>query len=95
MTNLTKPMDRHTNVLLIVTLASQTPQAKPFQKENENGTYAHISSLCEQEGINLYISHFANAINDSSVLSWTFKNGTWNMVELPAAKVAATDCTSL
>ncbi len=83
----TNPMNGHTNVLLIVTLAAQTPQAKPFQKENENATYEHISGLCEKEGISLYISHFANAINDSAVLAWRLLHGTWNLVELPASKI--------
>ena len=55
-------MNGHPNVLLIVTLASQTPQAKPFNKENENATYEHISQLCEQQAINLFIAHFANTV---------------------------------
>ena len=88
MNDLTKYLDGHTNVLLIVTLAAQTPQAKPFNKENENATYEHISSLCAKKGINLYISHFANNINDYAVLSWRFQNGTWNIVELPASEIS-------
>ncbi len=80
--------DRHVNVLLIVTLASQTPQAKPFYKENENATYEHISLLCEQKGINLFVAHFANTVNGSAVLSWGFRDGVWNMVELPASEIA-------
>ncbi len=84
----THPIQENTNALLIVTLASHTPQAKPFNKENENGTYEHLSLRCKQKGINLYIAHFANALNDAAVLTWTFKNGRWNMVELPAAEIA-------
>lgn len=81
-------MNGHPNVLLIVTLASQTPQAKPFYKDNENATYEHISQLCEQQGINLFIAHFANTVNDSAVLSWGFQDGKWNMVELPASETS-------
>lgn len=88
MKNLTNSLEGDTNVLLIVTLAGRSPQAKPFSKENENATYEHISLRCKQKGINLYISHFANAINDYAVLSWTFKNGAWNMVELPASTIS-------
>lgn len=80
-------MDGRPNVLLIVTLASQTPQAKPFNKENENATYEHISQLCEQQGINLYIAHFANTVNGSAVLSWIFRDGKWKMAELPASEI--------
>lgn len=87
MNYLVRSMNGHTNVLLIVTLASRTPQAKPFNKENENRTYEHISLLCEKEGVNLYVSHFANTINSTAVLSWIFRNGAWNMVELPASEI--------
>lgn len=87
MSFLTKSMNEPTNVLLVVTLASQTPQAKPFHKENENDTYAHISQLCQEKGINLFIAHFANTLNDFEVLSWSFIEDQWNMVELPASKI--------
>lgn len=85
----TTQKNEQTNVLLIVTLAAQSPQAKPFNKENENGTYEHISNLCDQQGINLYIAHYANTLNDFAVLSWRFQNGAWDMVELPASDIAA------
>ncbi len=87
MNDLIQYLDRDTNVLLIVTLAAQKPQTKPFNKENENATYEHISSLCKKKGINLYISHFANTINDTAVLSWRFQHGTWRMTELPASEI--------
>ncbi|MCB0836045.1 MAG: hypothetical protein KDD99_05220, partial [Bacteroidetes bacterium] len=77
----------HVNALLIVTLAHQDKQPQPFQKHNENDTYAHLSELCNQANINLYITHFANAINDSMVLSWRFENGEWKMLELPASEI--------
>ena len=88
MTTHNKDINGRHKVLLVVTLASRSEQAKPFSKENENGTYEHVSQLCEQEGIDLYVAHFANAINDSSVLSWCFKDGVWNMVELSASEIA-------
>lgn len=84
--NFTKQSDS-AKVLAITTLTSSTPQPKPFHKENENDTYAHISQLCEQEGIQLYIAHYANTVNESAVLCWTLKNGSWEMLELPASEI--------
>ena len=80
-------MNSKPNVLLIVTLAHFTPQTKPFKKENENQTYEHISLLCKQQGVNLYVAHFANLTESSKVLSWIFKDGSWNMVKLPASSI--------
>lgn len=77
----------YAKVLAITTITSRTPQPKPFHKENENDTYAHISQLCEKEGIQLYIAHYANTINDTAVLCWTLKNSSWEMVELPASEI--------
>lgn len=75
------------NVLLIVTLASRSYQQKPFERQNENDTYVHISKLCEEAGLNLYVTHFANAKEDDLILSWTFKNGEWTAIEVLASDI--------
>ncbi len=82
-------MNNRSNVLLIATIASQVRQKEPFNQEHSNDAYAHLSMLCDELNINLYITHFANTINDSEVLSWIFKNGEWKMVELAASEITS------
>lgn len=81
-------MNAPLNVLLIATIASQVQQENPFHQKNENRAYAHLGQLCENRGINLYITHFANAINESEILAWGYKDGKWTMVALPASEIS-------
>lgn len=75
------------NVLAITTITSRLRQEKPFNRDNENDTYAHISTLCEAEGYRLYVAHYANVINTDSVFCWKFENEVWELVELPVSEI--------
>lgn len=76
------------NVLLIVTIASRSRQPTPFDAVNTNAAYAHLSSLCAEANMNLYITHFDNILPDSTIFSWIYRENCWEMEELPISQLA-------
>lgn len=80
--------DKCPNILLICTIAARSNQLMPFHSDDENAAYAHLSSLCTEAGMNLYISHFDNLCAGSFVLSWIYKAGSWQTKELPISEVS-------
>ena len=81
-------MGNYTNILVIVTTASQIRQEKPFSRKTEDDAYVNLTMLCEKINVNLYITHFSNLMEDSAIFSWIFKNNKWNMTALPASEIA-------
>lgn len=83
-----KPDNARANVLLIVTIASRSRQVLPFGTRDENDAYAHLSSLCAEAGMNLYISHFDNVLPDSSIFSWLYKDSSWQLKKLHLSQIS-------
>ena len=83
-----KSDNKRSNVLLIVTLASRSKQARPFNAENENDAYAHLSSLCAEAGMNLYITHYDNMLPGSRMFSWIYKDGSWKKEKLYIPRIS-------
>ncbi len=64
-------------VLLIATIANTTAQPFPFKNKRENDSYAHLSVLCREAGMELFIAHYANLQDNAQILAWSEVAGQW------------------
>lgn len=84
---LKKANNTRLNALLIVTIASTSRQPKPFHFDNENNSYAYLSALCSEIGLDLHITHFKNYLPNSRIFSWTYREGEWILEEHPISEM--------
>ena len=74
--------------LLIATIVRRSRHPLPFESPEENASYGHLAELCAGHGIELYVAHYDNLTAEGIALAWAWRQGSWQMVDLPLAELS-------